>query len=153
MRKSPSIHDNKYYTVPLHCIQILPSTTAHIHMRLFPQDPLSMNATNLYSAHSWKWHIIMLNTWHSSSATFCSYRPGKFSNCAHFTLRCRRKLADGQFQLPLVALAFNFESEKLSPFQARTVFHELGHAMHSILCETQFQHLAGRALPSLLRSP
>ena len=52
-------------------------------------------------------------------------------------------MPDGSSQLPLAALVFNFESESLTPADARTLFHELGHAMHTILSKTQFQHQAG----------
>lgn len=74
-------------------------------------------------------------------------RPGKFSGCAHFTLRCRRQLPNGEAQLPMVALVFNFRADLLTFSEAKTVFHELGHAMHSILSRTQFQHLAGLPPP------
>ena len=72
-------------------------------------------------------------------------RPQKFLGCAHFTLRCKRRLADGSFQLPLVALVFNFGSELLDLSEAETFFHEFGHALHSLLSRTEFQHLSGRA--------
>ena len=83
---------------------------------------------------------------------FCC-RPQKFLGCAHFTLRCKRRLADGSFQLPLVALVFNFGSELLDLSEAETFFHEFGHALHSLLSRTEFQHLSGRAAstPGTLR--
>lgn len=36
----------------------------------------------------------------------------------------------------------------MSPDQARTLFHEFGHALHSLLSRTEFQHLAGEGILS-----
>ena len=36
----------------------------------------------------------------------------------------------------------------MSPDQARTLFHEFGHALHSLLSRTEFQHLAGECICS-----
>ena len=34
----------------------------------------------------------------------------------------------------------------MSPDQAKTLFHEFGHALHSLLSRTDFQHLAGKGV-------
>lgn len=73
-------------------------------------------------------------------------RSYKFAGSAHFTLRCKKRMADGEFQLPVVALAFNFSSQFLEPSEAETLFHEFGHALHSLLSRTELQHLAGQFL-------
>lgn len=76
----------------------------------------------------------------------CCYRQGKFAHAAHFTLRCGRQPSSGPYQTPLVALACNFEqsaSGSLSYHSATTLFHEFGHALHSLLSRTQYQHLSG----------
>ena len=69
---------------------------------------------------------------------------------SHFTLRCGRRLPNGDYQAPTVALVASFSTGAgglLSPEQAQTLFHEFGHALHSLLSRTEFQHHFG-ALPS-----
>jgi len=83
-------------------------------------------------------------------------RQGKYTHAAHFTVRCgcesRESSDNGQthYQLPIVALVTNVSppSSKtgvavLSHSEVETIFHEFGHAMHSLLSRTSFQHLSG----------
>jgi intermediate peptidase len=75
-------------------------------------------------------------------------RPGKFGGAALFTLRCGKRLATGEYQLPKVALVANISSDKhLSFGDLETLCHEFGHAMHSVLSRTEFQHLSGTRGP------
>jgi intermediate peptidase len=47
-------------------------------------------------------------------------------------------------QLPVVALVFNFPSGASLSVQALdTLYHEVGHGLHSLLSRTKFQHLSG----------
>lgn len=91
-------------------------------------------------------------------------RPDKYVHAAHFTIRCGCALYhDGigkkqKFQLPVVALVTNLSSNSstandtsdtsrnptlLTHSEVETLFHELGHALHSLLSRTKFQHLSG----------
>eukprot|EP00979_Chaetoceros_neogracilis_P016529 scaffold8391_cov267-Chaetoceros_neogracile.AAC.4 len=83
-------------------------------------------------------------------------RQGKYTHAAHFTVQCgcesRESSANGQtqYQLPIVALVTNISppiansgTAVLSHSEVETVFHEFGHAMHSLLSRTSFQHLSG----------
>ena len=90
------------------------------------------------------------------------FRPVKFPGAAHFTLRCgcsnsadnyRDKTSDN-YQLPVVALSFNFMPPSgdniinskipcLTLSDVETLHHEWGHALHSLLSRTTFQHLSG----------
>merc|ERR1719223_2088503 len=84
-------------------------------------------------------------------------RPGKYSHAAHFTVRCgcesHNQLGEGaaEYQLPIVALVCNVSppnsntgtSAVLSHAEVETLFHEFGHALHSLLSRTSFQHLSG----------
>ena len=96
-------------------------------------------------------------------------RPIKFPGAAHFSLRCgcsntaqnfhnasqskenNVTVEKDQYQLPVVALSFNFVSKStsnarntlLSLGDIETLHHEWGHALHSLLSRTTFQHLSG----------
>ncbi|KZV09804.1 1-Oct [Saccharomyces cerevisiae] len=109
-------------------------------------------------------------------------RNGKTSNPAHFTVCCSRQIypsetdfstiqvgenPDGTyFQLPVISLVCNFSpiliaSKKSLCFlqlsEVETLFHEMGHAMHSMLGRTHMQNISGTRcatdfveLPSIL---
>jgi intermediate peptidase len=70
------------------------------------------------------------------------------------------QLDNGEFQTPIVVLSLAIASSppaggdlgspwdvikdvQMSPQQADNFFHEMGHAIHSILGQTKFQHVAG----------
>ena len=105
-------------------------------------------------------------------------RDGKSPNPAHFTLRCSREVSpaemedrtlgshDGMaralnrstgktFQLPTIALICDFphprdhQSPSLLSFRdVQTLFHEMGHAIHSILGRTSLQVVSGTRCPT-----
>jgi len=81
-------------------------------------------------------------------------RPKKFGNAAHFTIQCGCPGSDGKHQTPVVALTFSIISSSrgsidekmntlLSFSEVETLYHEWGHALHSLLSRTNFQHLSG----------
>ena len=93
-------------------------------------------------------------------------RPGKYSHAAHFTVRCGcdgdNNNNDAEYQLPIVALVCNVSppmsntgtSAVLSHSEVETLFHEFGHALHSLLSRTSFQHLSGtRAAMDFVETP
>ncbi|KAI8911736.1 hypothetical protein EDD86DRAFT_188665 [Gorgonomyces haynaldii] len=87
----------------------------------------------------------------------------KFDNPAHFTVRCSRKIENDEpllenpsstkingskYQLPIVVLVTHFPRPIKHPTHLHlsdidTIFHEMGHAMHSCLAKTDYQHIAG----------
>jgi len=95
-------------------------------------------------------------------------RENKFPGAAHFTVQCGcartsvqaqgsgnadSPLSEKQ-QLPIVALVFHFKAPSggssadlahtlLSLREVETLHHEWGHALHSLLSKTRFQHLSG----------
>ncbi|KAL6873710.1 hypothetical protein ACP4OV_013792 [Aristida adscensionis] len=75
-------------------------------------------------------------------------RKGKYPGCAHFAVQGGRRLSDSSYQLPIIALLCNFSSSKgitprLSHGDVETLFHEFGHALHSLLSRTEYQHFSG----------
>ncbi|XP_020589996.1 probable mitochondrial intermediate peptidase, mitochondrial isoform X3 [Phalaenopsis equestris] len=87
-------------------------------------------------------------------------RDGKYPGCAHFAVRGGRRLSDAQYQLPIVALVCNFPNSqgssisKLNHWDVETLFHEFGHALHSLLSRTDYQHFSGtRVVLDLAETP
>uniref|UniRef100_K3X1H8 Peptidase M3A/M3B catalytic domain-containing protein n=1 Tax=Globisporangium ultimum (strain ATCC 200006 / CBS 805.95 / DAOM BR144) TaxID=431595 RepID=K3X1H8_GLOUD len=88
-------------------------------------------------------------------------RRNKYTNAAHFTIRCGKRLAgEDKYQKPIVALVCNFSKPApyspslLTHSEVETLFHEFGHAMHSLLSRTEFQHLSGtRAQLDFVETP
>jgi intermediate peptidase len=86
-------------------------------------------------------------------------RPGKYTHAAHFTVRCGCRISgpESEYQLPIVALVCNMNSGTAtlsSHAEVETLFHEMGHALHSLLSRTNFQHLAGtRAAMDFVETP
>jgi intermediate peptidase len=77
-------------------------------------------------------------------------RQGKFPHAAHFVIRCgHRQKNGGSRQTASVALVCNFAAKSfsretlLTHQELETFLHEFGHAMHSVLSDTEFQHLSG----------
>ncbi|SCV00435.1 LAMI_0G05028g1_1 [Lachancea mirantina] len=110
-------------------------------------------------------------------------REGKTSSPAHFTVCCSRQIYEGEtdlsniqtgfskesgtvFQLPVISLVCNFRPSTASKdgnlyllqlSDVETLFHEMGHAMHSMLGRTPLQNISGTRcatdfveLPSIL---
>mmetsp|Transcript_42727 Transcript_42727/g.49303 ORF Transcript_42727/g.49303 Transcript_42727/m.49303 type:complete len:755 (+) Transcript_42727:24-2288(+) len=86
-------------------------------------------------------------------------RPGKYTHAAHFTVRCGclENGPDSDFQLPIVALVCNMNTGQASfssHQEVETFLHEFGHAIHSLLSRTNFQHLSGtRAAMDFVETP
>uniref|UniRef100_A0A1I7Y8I7 Peptidase_M3 domain-containing protein n=1 Tax=Steinernema glaseri TaxID=37863 RepID=A0A1I7Y8I7_9BILA len=79
-------------------------------------------------------------------------RPHKAVGDSHFTIRCSKLLESGQHQTPIAVLSLSFTNGQcatglndlfMSTYEVQNFFHEMGHAMHSMLGRTRFQHTAG----------
>ena len=80
-------------------------------------------------------------------------REGKFNHFAMFPIIDGKRLADGRYQRPVIALVCNFPPATadtpslLQHNDVVTMFHEFGHAMHGLLTRARFTRFAGTAVP------
>ncbi len=80
-------------------------------------------------------------------------REGKYNHFAQFGILEGKELPDGKYQRPTVALVCNFpapardQPSLLSHGDVETLFHEFGHAMHSILTRARYSRFAGTSVP------
>ncbi|XP_010672007.2 mitochondrial intermediate peptidase, mitochondrial isoform X2 [Beta vulgaris subsp. vulgaris] len=76
-------------------------------------------------------------------------RKDKYPGCAHFAIKGGRRISEVEYQLPVVALICNFSNSndpatvRLNHGEVETLFHEFGHALHSLLSRTEYQHFSG----------
>ena len=80
-------------------------------------------------------------------------REGKYNHFAQFRLIEGKLLASGKYQRPTVALICNFPSPTkdkpslLSHSDVETIFHEFGHAMHSMMTRAKYGRFSGTSVP------
>jgi thimet oligopeptidase len=80
-------------------------------------------------------------------------REGKYNHYAQFGIIEGKRLSDGRYQRPVVALVCNFPAPTpdrpslLSHDEVETLFHEFGHALHSILTRARYFQFAGTSVP------
>lgn len=80
-------------------------------------------------------------------------REGKYNHFAEFGILEGKLLPDGRYQRPVCALVCNFPPPQpdkpslLSHDEVETIFHEFGHAMHTILTEAKYSRFSGTSVP------
>ena len=80
-------------------------------------------------------------------------REGKFNHFAQFRLIEGKVMASGKYQRPTVALICNFPAPTkdkpslLSHLEVETIFHEFGHAMHSMMTRAKYGRFSGTSVP------
>lgn len=80
-------------------------------------------------------------------------RDGKYHHFAQFGIVEGKLLPDGKYQRPVCALLCNFPTPTadhpslMSHDDVETIFHEFGHAMHTILTRAKYSRFAGTSVP------
>jgi thimet oligopeptidase len=80
-------------------------------------------------------------------------REGKYNHFAQFVIISGKLLPNGKYQRPTVALLCNFppasgDAPSLMTHQdVETLFHEFGHALHSIVTRAKYGRFAGTNVP------
>src|SRR5713101_4220207 len=80
-------------------------------------------------------------------------REGKFNHFAQFEIIGGKLLPDGKYQRPTVALLCNFsppaadKPSLMTHQEVETLFHEFGHALHSIVTHAKYGRFAGTHVP------
>ncbi len=80
-------------------------------------------------------------------------REGKFNHFAEFEILGGKLLPDGKYQRPTVALLCNFppasadKPSLMTHSDVETLFHEFGHALHSITTRAKYGRFAGTHVP------
>lgn len=76
-------------------------------------------------------------------------REGKFNHFAQFGINDGKRLPNGTYSRPVVAVVCNFPEPlngrpSLLDFKdVQTMFHEFGHAMHSVLTQAEYRRYSG----------
>ncbi|XP_057798375.1 mitochondrial intermediate peptidase, mitochondrial isoform X2 [Salvia miltiorrhiza] len=135
-----------YFSLP-QCIEGLKLLAESLFGVKFREIPL-------FPGESWHPDVLKLSLHHPDEGDLgCLYldlksRMGKHPICAHFAIKGGRRISDTDYQLPVVALVCNFsgsnfQSVSLHHSEVETLFHEFGHALHSLLSRTDYQHFSG----------
>ncbi|XP_071949690.1 mitochondrial intermediate peptidase-like [Antedon mediterranea] len=116
---------------------------------------ISLASVEPHYGETWAPDVKKLGVMHETEGLlgyiYCDFydRPSKPPHDCHFTIRGGRVLEDGSYQLPRVVLvctcipAHSGAPALLTHGMLENLFHEFGHAIHSMLARTKFQHVTG----------
>ncbi|PWT86803.1 MAG: hypothetical protein C5B58_00810 [Acidobacteria bacterium] len=80
-------------------------------------------------------------------------RTGKYNHFANFPIIDGKRLESGKYQRPTTSLICNFPPPTkdapslMTHGDVTTIFHEFGHAMHSILTQAKYMRFSGTNVP------
>uniref|UniRef100_A0A1B0DMG1 Peptidase M3A/M3B catalytic domain-containing protein n=1 Tax=Phlebotomus papatasi TaxID=29031 RepID=A0A1B0DMG1_PHLPP len=159
--------DTPYYTAKLkkELLQVNAKEFAPYFSLGACMEGLNTVTMNLYGIHlentemepgeAWNGDIYKLAVVHETEGIlgyiYCDFfeRHGKPNQDCHFTIQGGKRLPDGSYQPPIVVIMLNLQQSRwsgptlLTPSMVDNLFHEMGHAMHSMLARTEYQHVTG----------
>ena len=80
-------------------------------------------------------------------------RENKYGHFAQFGVTTGKLMSNGEYQRPVVALICNFppatedKPSLLKHSDVETLFHEFGHALHSVLTQARYASFSGTSVP------
>jgi thimet oligopeptidase len=80
-------------------------------------------------------------------------RDGKYNHFAQFGITPALRLSNGKYQRPVAALICNFpppsngKPSLLTYDDTETLFHEFGHALHTVLTQANYMEFSGTSVP------
>ncbi|XP_035907531.1 mitochondrial intermediate peptidase isoform X2 [Anopheles stephensi] len=116
---------------------------------------INLKNVEMEPGETWSYDIYKLAVVHETEGLlgfiYCDLfeRQGKPNQDCHFTIQGGKVLPDGSFQNPIVVVMLNLSQPRwsgptlLTPSMVDNLFHEMGHAMHSMLARTEYQHVTG----------
>ncbi|VDO01291.1 unnamed protein product [Rodentolepis nana] len=129
-----------------------------VKVTVYAEEPQVAEGSN--SVHPWEARY-PIGPGVKIGTIYCDFftRPGKLPMDCHYTVRGGRHTENTMFeshspyQFPIVVIQLNLgpcPSENnegaptlLTPGQVENLFHEWGHALHSVLGRTRYQHVTG----------
>ncbi|KAG7310386.1 hypothetical protein JYU34_003159 [Plutella xylostella] len=116
---------------------------------------ISLKPEEMMAGESWSPDVYKLAVVHHTEGSlghiYCDLyaRAGKPHQDCHFTVRGGRRLPDGTYQNPIVVVMLSLSGGHrggpalLSAGAVDNLFHEMGHALHSMLGRPAHQHVSG----------
>ncbi|XP_059050987.1 mitochondrial intermediate peptidase [Achroia grisella] len=121
---------------------------------------ISLKSQEMLPGESWSPDVYKLAVVHETEGLLGHIywdlyeRPGKPHQDCHFTIQGGKLLPDGTYQNPLVVVMLSLSGGHrsgpalLSAAAVDNLFHEAGHALHSMLGRARHQHVSGTRCPT-----
>lgn len=142
-------------------LRIFESVMGFVFIQLDTEAKASLSPTGRAEDVVWHEDNIIYSVWdeEQQGGSFLGYlymdlhpRPGKYSHCCNTNFQPGFTRSDGTRQHPITALICNFtppQADKPSLLKHQdviTLFHELGHGIHSLAAKTKYARFHGTAV-------
>ena len=117
---------------------------------------VTMDAIPTKTGEVWDKEIVKFAFVHEKEGllgyTYCDLfaRPGKTITDCHFTIQGGRELRDESYQTPIITICCNIQQSGghgddvlISQHGVENLYHEMGHALHSMLGRSRYQNVTG----------